>query len=310
MAKLGSGTLNERYYVGIDGGGTKTHLVVLNKDGNLIREAFSGPSSIDTVSFEESFQAIEAALAGSGFAKPISGVFAGIGGIASNLDEEKYETGLRAMRLFAKAKYIEVRNDVYCALASGRGSLQGMALILGTGSVCFGINNHNTWRCGGYHFKEGDAGSAFDVGFHALKYYARVLDGRYPPSSFSDAIKGYLGIDTFSGLVTYFANLNRTEVAKIAPIVTGFGRENQHAYKILLEAAEEVRLLVEGVYRNLEFESATLVVIGGLGTADTLFKELYAASIRRISSLIEIIQPQYSPAMGAALLAREAIERL
>lgn len=297
-----------RYFLGIDGGGTKTHLVIINQDAKIIQEVFRGASSVDTVSFEASFKTVLEAFESIRFSKPILGIYAGIGGIASENDREKYENGLSEMSYFSKCKYIEVRNDVYGALASGTGVLQGMALILGTGSVCFGINKSKTWRCGGYHYKEGDAGSAFDVGIHALKYYARVLDGRYPVSSFSDAIKDHLKLDSFSELVEYFNNLNRTEVAKIAPLVTGFGRVNQHAYKILLEAAEEVRLLVEGVYRNLDFDITTLVVIGGIGTADTLYKELFASSIRRISSQISIIRPLYSPAHACALLAKDVVD--
>ncbi len=301
---------SDRYYLGIDGGGTKTHFVIINQNADIVQESVVGPSSVDTVSFEISFQTISEAFESLRFTKQISGIYAGIGGIASENDQEKYETGLRQMPFFSRCKYIEVRNDVYGALASGNGTLQGMALILGTGSVCFGINNDKTWRCGGFHYKEGDAGSAFDVGFHALKYYARVLDGRYPQSSFSDAIKNHLNITMFSELVSYFNNLSRTDVAKIAPLVTGFGRVNQHAYKILLEAAEEVRLLVEGVYRNLDFGITTLVVIGGIGTADTLYKELFAASIRRISSQITIIQPLYTPARACALLAKDFVEKI
>ncbi len=301
---------SDRYYLGIDGGGTKTHFVILNQNAEIVQESVHGPTSIDTVSFEISFQTISEAFESFRFTKKITGIYACIGGIASVSDQETYENGLRQIPVFSKCKYIEVQSDVYGALASGNGSLQGMALILGTGSVCFGINNAKTWRCGGYHFKEGDAGSAFDVGFHALKYYARVLDGRFPPSSFSDAIKNHLNIDSFSELVNYFNNLNRTNVAKIAPLVTGFGRVNQHAYKILLEAAEEVRLLVEGVYRNLDFEITTLVVIGGIGTADTMYKEVFASSIRRISSQISIIQPLYTPAHACALLAKDFVEKI
>ncbi|MBN2503708.1 MAG: hypothetical protein JXB20_00015 [Bacilli bacterium] len=310
MKSKGSNPNEPLYFLGIDGGGTKTHLVICDNQGKIIAEGFSGSSSIDTVDLQTSMESIDAAYNDSGFHGTIQGVFAGIGGIAGNEDESEYAEALSKLPFLEKCKYIETKNDVYGALASGNGELQGMALILGTGSVCFGINNGKTWRCGGYHYLEGDAGSAYDVGFQALKYYARVLDGRFPRSLFSQAIETELKITTFPDLVDYFSKLNRTEVAKLAPIVTGFGRENQHAYKILTVAAEEVRLLVEGVYRNLEFDLSDLVVIGGLGTAETLYKELYANAIHRLSSKINIISPAYTPAQACALLARDALSRI
>ncbi|MFA7044860.1 MAG: BadF/BadG/BcrA/BcrD ATPase family protein [Candidatus Izemoplasmatales bacterium] len=295
----------KQYFLGIDGGGTKTQLVIIDEKGSIVAEGNAGTASIDTISFSDSFKTIQEALKKMQIDIEISGVFAGIGGIASTEHEEAYIEGLRHITWLNQATYIQVKNDVYGALASGNGELQGIALILGTGAVCFGINGEKTWRCGGYHYKEGDAGSAFDVGFQALKYYARVLDGRYLPSSFSDAIRDYLGIDDFIGLVKYFHNLERTKTAKIAPIVTSYARSDQHAYKIVATAADEVRLLVEGVYRQLHFQETDLVVIGGIGTADTIYKELYAQAVLRISPDIHIILPKYTPAYACALIAKE-----
>ncbi len=297
-----------RFYLGIDGGGTKTHIVVIDQSGEIVAEGFSGRSSIDTVDFEESMRAVKTAYRDSGFFGMVKAAFAGIGGIASADDEKRYVDDLGKLAFLQEADWIDAKNDVYGALASGSGKLQGMALILGTGSVCFGINQGKKWRTGGYHYLEGDAGSAFDVGMQALRYYARVLDGRYPKSNFSDQIKSQIEIDDFAHMVEYFSELNRTEVAKLAPIVTGFGRIDQHAYRILADAAEEVRLLAEGVYLNLGFDEADCVVIGGIGTADTLYKELYANAIRRLSTKIRLVSPQYTPAHACALLARDNYE--
>jgi N-acetylglucosamine kinase-like BadF-type ATPase len=293
------------YFAGVDGGGTKTQLVIIDEEGKIVAEAVAGTASVDTISFSASLDTVAAVLAQSQFETEISGIFVGIGGIASEDHEMTYIEGLKKLPLLMNAHYFQAKNDVYAALASGKGTLQGIALILGTGAVCFGINGDRVWRCGGYHFKEGDAGSAYDVGLQALKYYARVLDGRYPQSAFSNAVRDYLNIDSFSSLVEYFHHLERTTTAKIAPIVTSFARTDQYAYKIMTTAAEEVRLLVEGVYRNLDFKEADLVVVGGIGTADTIYKEIYAQAILRISPNIHIIQPKYTPAYACALIARD-----
>lgn len=295
--------MSKTYFLGIDGGGTKTEFVLVDEMGVIVARAIGGASSIDTITYEESMKSITVTFTLLKTDVKVSRIFAGIGGIASEFDSERYAEQLRKLPFVAEDAIIEVKNDVYAALASGRGTLEGMTLILGTGSVCFGVRDGVSWRCGGYHFKEGDAGSAFDLGFMALKYYARVLDGRYEPSEFSEAIKNHLGIDDFSRLVTYFDHLNRTQVAQIAPIVTAFGAINQYAYKILVEAAEEVRLLVEGVYRHLGFDITTLSIIGGLGNAKTLYRQLFLQNIKRISPNIEVIESTYNPAHAMALLA-------
>jgi N-acetylglucosamine kinase-like BadF-type ATPase len=298
--------MEKRYFLGIDGGGTKTEMVLVDETGNIAARALGGTSSIDTIPLAESMKTIRETFQLLGIKAKISAIFAGIGGIASRTDSQKYTDGLRSLPFVETGAAIRSENDVFAALASGKGILEGMTLILGTGSVCFGINkNGDSWRCGGYHFKEGDCGSAFDLGFHALQYYARVLDGRLEPSEFSNTLKNHLKIDDFSHLVTYFEHLNRTEVAKIAPIVTGFGVFDQYAYKILVDAAEEVRSMVEGVYRHLGFDATTVSIIGGAGTAKTLYRQLVFQNIKKISSNIDIIESKYNPAHALALLAKE-----
>lgn len=295
--------MSRTYYLGIDGGGTKTELVLVDETGAIITRAIGSASSIDTITLSESMKSVLETFIKMNANVQVSAIFAGIGGIASDLDSKNYATALRELPFVASDARIEAKNDVYAALASGRGTLDGMTIILGTGAVCFGIRDGVSWRCGGYHYKEGDAGSAFDLGFHALKYYARVVDGRYEPSEFSEAIKKQLGLSDFSSLVTYFDHLNRTEVAKFAPLVTAFGTVNQYAYKILVDAAEEVKLLVEGVYRNLGFDQTTLSIIGGLGNAKTLYRQLFIQNIKKIAPNIEIIESLYNPAHAMAILA-------
>ncbi|MCK7486013.1 MAG: hypothetical protein MZU97_11025 [Bacillus subtilis] len=112
---------------------------------------------------------------------PVSAVFAGLGGIAGPLDVERYiRRPPDRCPSFPQGARVGADSDVSNALASGNGTLEGMALIVGTGSVCFGVHDGKSWRAGGYHYKEGDAGSGFDLGFMALKHYARVIDGRHP----------------------------------------------------------------------------------------------------------------------------------
>jgi N-acetylglucosamine kinase-like BadF-type ATPase len=300
--------MEKKYFLGIDGGGTKTEIVLLDERGMVVSRAIGDASSIDTVSVSNSLKAVKKTFQSLERDVLVSAVYAGLGGITGMVDAQNYAKELQKMPFIEKDAPIQVQSDVYAALASGKGVLEGMTLILGTGSVCFGVREGKTWRAGGYHFKEGDAGSAFDLGFQALKYYSRVLDGRFEPSEFSAAIKNYLQIDNFSDLVRYFDQLDRTKVAQIAPLVTTFASVNQYAYKILVDAAEEVRLLVDCVYRHLNFDSTTLSIIGGLGNAKTPYRSLIIQNIKKVAPRIEIIESQYSPAHALAILAKKAFD--
>ncbi len=296
--------METRYYLGIDGGGTKTHACLIDEFDNTISEAFGPASSIDTVSLETSLASIEKTYAGLNVKPALTGLFIGLGGIAGETDIRKYVAAVRALPFVSPETLVAADNDVMNALASGTGTLEGMALIIGTGAVCFGMKAGQSWRTGGYHYKEGDAGSGFDLGLQALKHYARVIDGRHPVTDFSLAIGSVLAITDFASLVQYFDKLNRTEVAKLAPIVTAFATIDQYAYKIVADAADEIRLLVETVYHKLGFADCDLTIVGGLGNADTSYRDLFLHNIKKISSAIRIVKPIHSPARAAAAIAK------
>jgi len=231
----------------------------------------------------------------------ISGVFAGISGLSSAQMEDEF---IRILHTFSHIKIsspIVVKSDSYTALLSMNGDLEGIALILGTNSSCFGIRHGESFRVGGYPFMEGDAGSAYDLGNQALKYYARVLDHRINESNFSRAIGDLLKIHSISELDDYFVHFDRVKVAELAKLVTKFAPINQYAYQILASAADEAKLMVEAVYRTLHFEGTSLVFAGGLIQADTMYRNLVFQNIKKINSLIQIESPLYSPAQAAAL---------
>ncbi len=296
--------MDTRYYLGFDGGGTKTHACLMDDLDRIVCEAYGPASSIDTVPLETSLASLSATYAALPEKHPVAAVFAGLGGIAGPSDVERYVAALRQLPFVPEGARVGAENDVHNALASGNGTLEGMTLIVGTGSVCFGVHEGRSWRTGGYHYKEGDAGSGFDLGFMALKHYARVIDGRHPKSDFSEALRTALGIADFPTLVKYFDRINRTEVAKLAPIVTAFATVDQYAYKIIADAADELRLLVETVYHRLGFDACDLVIVGGLGNADTAYRDLFLQNIRKVSPSIRIAKPLYDPAHAAALIAK------
>src|SRR5690606_7924827 len=176
----------------IDGGGTKTAAAILDINGNLVGLAIDGPSSIDTVSLTETKRNIEKAvkkIINDEDIKVVS-VFAGIGGIISPKQEQVVVDLLRQLDFVTKDAIVVAKNDVYNALAGGLETRAGIAIIIGTGSVAFGKDESgNTWRCGGYGHKEGDAGSAYDLGSQALKLLARNIDGRIKSSDFLEELK-------------------------------------------------------------------------------------------------------------------------
>src|SRR6476660_9052757 len=51
-----------RYFLGVDGGGTKTHAVILDAGGRVAGEAFTGGSNLLRVGLEDALSNIETAV--------------------------------------------------------------------------------------------------------------------------------------------------------------------------------------------------------------------------------------------------------
>jgi N-acetylglucosamine kinase-like BadF-type ATPase len=299
-----------KYYLGIDGGGTKTKVVVIDNHENMIYEAVGSPSSIDTVDGEKTFLSIEKALDEFFKVNPdvfFTSIFAGIGGIVFETDYKYVENLLSGLKGVNNDTLIQARNDMENALYSGLCFNEGIVLIVGTGMVAYGRDTYgNTHKCGGWGYKVGDEGSGYDLGLKAIKHVVRVLDNRLARTDFAEEIATHIGIKQATDIVPWM-NLNytnRTVIADLAPIVTKHANlGNSFAKEIVDEATSELALAVQGVYHQLKLKNEKLVIVGSLGNASGYFKNQLHQKIHRISQFIEIIGPQIDPALAAAMMA-------
>ncbi|MBE0701332.1 MAG: hypothetical protein IH571_06575 [Acholeplasmataceae bacterium] len=183
----------ERYFLGIDGGGTKTKVSIIDEKQTNLYMGIGGPSSIDTVNAKQTLQSIRDALADVteklGFFPMFSAVYVGLGGIVTETDCHITEKLLRDLPGVTKETKITARNDMENALASGLCFKEGITLIAGTGMVAYGKDKQgNFQKCGGWGYKEGDAGSAYFLGYEALKAAVYATDGRLPATKFTDEV--------------------------------------------------------------------------------------------------------------------------
>lgn len=293
----------KNYYLGIDGGGSKTAFALIDEFDRLVYYKECGPSALDTVSFGELEQVLKEGTKEIPF--PVKAIFAGLGGIVSQEHIEKVKAILKKLPVCDDKTVLDAGNDVINALYGGLGGRDGLILIAGTGSVCFGKRNGKYWRSGGYCYQEGDAGSAYDLGRKALQHLARVLDGRRQKSAFSEALSEKTGCYTYDSLACFIASRTRTEVASLAKVVTESSAD-PYAERIIENGVNEVLEMIRAVYETLGFEDNTpFTVIGSLGNAPTLYRKLLLEGIKKISENLIYQEKRFEAYMGSALKAKE-----
>lgn len=292
-----------KYYAGIDGGGTKTKVVIINEDKEVMFQAVAGPTSLDTVTLETIKKTLFSLFKSWTSASTLDGVFAGLGGIANEIDQESIIKILKTLPHVTNKTYLAADNDVKNALAGSLGHDQGMVLIAGTGSAVYGHYRKQSWRAGGISAKEGDPGSAYDLGFQALRHLGKVIDGRCPATAFSHDLMTSLKIKDYPTLAKFFNATDRTTIASISPIVTRH-HEDPYAQGMMAKGIHELVLMVTTVYQRLGFQQTELGLVGSLANANTPYKSNLIQAIKKvIPSLTIIAPPRHDAGIGSALLA-------
>ena len=302
-------------YLGIDGGGTKTKITIINELDEVIFENISGPSSMDTVSNDVTLSNIIKALKPYTDQYPdcyFTGVFVGLGGIVFDKDCRQIEEIVRTIPQTDHVTLIKARNDMYNALYSSNRFDKAMTLICGTGMVAFGKHKGKTHKCGGWGYKEGELGSAFHLGTEAIRHCIRAFAKRYPMDKFAEDIANQISISRSTDIIGIMDHLygNRTLVAKLAPLVTKHANlGNERAKEIVDYATSEIALAVKGVYTTLQFQDVPLVVVGSLGNSKGYFKDQLHQKIQEISTSIHIMEPIIDPSLAAAFAAKRLGEK-
>ena len=182
-------------YLGVDGGGTKTHIVLLNDAKEFVCEGIAGASNPLRVGIETAvaniIKAINAACDVSNQSRGdiVSATF-GLAGVRRSDLRQRIREGVYKQLHIGK---IEVVTDAEIALYGATLGKAGLVVIAGTGSVCIGQNDKGEkFSAGGWGPLAGDEGGGAGIARSALHAIAKASDGRGKLTSLSD-----LAIDYF-----------------------------------------------------------------------------------------------------------------
>ncbi len=303
------------YFLGFDGGGTKTDCVLLDAEGLVLRKSQGGPSNPLRSGYPKAWFSVsgaaDAVLAHQAIrAVDINGICAGFGGAARPSVARRMSTFLE--RSFPKAE-VKVTTDIEIALAAAAGTGPGVVLMAGTGSVAYGRNAEGkTIRAGGWGPWLGDEGSAFDIGRRALTAVRRYDDGMGPATILSSRVLKSLGYREWSGVIEHIAKDPDEVFPRVYPVVARAAEEGDEVSREILAGAVDALIdLATHVIHNLGLaaEQFPLVRSGGVFAHSSFLDSLVDARLHEIASRATIGPLRKSPAEAAANLARSAARR-
>ena len=293
------------FVCGVDGGGTKTTAICCSPDGKEIARRVFGPfnlNSIGTQAFESILKELVLFLNETGNCRALC---MGAAGITNSRVAECAKAVLGKTGIPYK-----LMGDFEIAHTGALDGKEGIILIAGTGSVCYGKNRAgSTAMAGGWGHLIGDAGSGYGIGRDALSAIARMHDGYGEPTILKDLLARELKLDTAEKIVSYVYSNDKSAVAALSPIVDkAYSMGDAVATQIIRSNAEALVQLVKAVASRLNFNSCNVALLGGLLESQTALRKEFEILMAENAPSLHCVPPLHSAAEGAVLEALNLVK--
>lgn len=308
------------FFLGMDGGGTKTAFVLLDGNGTVVAEDrqpssyyFGSESGIDLV--EQVLRAgVGAVVEAAGIrVEDLTFAFLAVPGYGEASADVAHLDAMPA-RVLGHDRYL-CGNDMLSGWAGSLAGRDGINVVAGTGSVAYGERGDRAHRTGGWSELFGDEGSAYWVAVQGLNAFSRMADGREPRTALHGAVREALGVrddgddlDAIGVVVDRWQG-DRSRIAGLARVVTATADAGDaRALGIVRAAAAELAVLVTATATALGHGPGDVVPVswsGGLFNAPVVRSE-FEEALRRSPFRLELVTPQHGPELGGALYAVRA----
>lgn len=298
------------YYLGIDGGGTKTRCVIANETTILAR-AVSGGSNIirlgEAKARESLHSAVRQACASARISpNELQTVCIGAAGAA------RPDAAAKLRSIFIELNpqlEIQVVGDNVIALEAAFGSGPGVIAIAGTGSVIYGRDaSGRTARAGGWGFAISDEGSGHWIGRHAISELLSARD-RGLETALTALILEIWRLDTIDALIQHANATPPPEFPRLFPIVVRATDQGDGiARGLLVRAGTELAELAAIVLRRVAPDPphVPVAVTGSVFRQSEDVRRVFYNQLEATFPGITLLDDFVDPVLGALSLARAA----
>ncbi len=307
-----------KYFIGIDGGGTKTAYVVGNEKGEILfRHKTEGSSyqgsSIDAV-LNQISTAVDYCLIQVNLKREnCAGMVVGLPcyGESKNEDQEIQEKA----KVYLSGIPYHIVNDVEVGWAGSLKLRDGINVVAGTGSIAFGRNEYKqTARSGGWSTFFSDEGSCYWLGRRTMELFGKESDGRLPKGALHKLIIEQYQLKEdidFIAITEQEIIPYREKVAQLQKILLEAAEQGDtSAIHLYHEASEELYLMILGVVQQLKLSGKSFCwsYSGGLFHAKKFVLPRLKEKVNGLGG--KLIDPMATPDEGAFLLAKEYFDEV
>jgi N-acetylmuramic acid 6-phosphate etherase len=285
--------------LGVEGGGTKTAWVLVERDGadlHILNQGKLPPSNFRLVTpdrlrtiFSELPKQIDRA-----------GVF-----LAGCALEDQPALSHICAGIWPSAKII-TGNDRDSGLAAALGRGEGIVVNAGSGSSVTGRRGDKIEKAGGWGHILGDAGGGYFLVIQALRFILSEYDLHRGEVQFTAKILRALCLNNLDELVRWAQTADKMEIALLAPVVfEAAAGGDARVMEIIEEGARVLGEYTEAVASRLRLLAPKVVLMGGLFHRDSTYTHAFRRKLKKNLPDARVATADRPPELGAAWLAAE-----
>lgn len=299
------------YYLGVDIGGTKSHALIVDGEGNAVGFGSAGPGNHESVGYnglrETLRVVVNGALEMAGLSRQALSA-AGFGVAGYDWPSEREPT-LEAIDTLGLHVPLEAVNDTIIGLLAGTSHGWGIAVVAGTGTNCWGWDQHQRiGRVTGVGF--GERGGAGDLVYQALSAIAAEWTLRGPKTLLTDKFLHLTGAKDIPDLIEGL-ELGKYEISSDhAPLVYQVASQGDEVARALIEwAGRELGYTAQAVIRQLSIQKLDfeVILVGSLYQMGEMLIDPMRKVIHSEAPGARLITLAVPPVVGGVFLAMEQV---
>jgi N-acetylglucosamine kinase-like BadF-type ATPase len=296
------------YYLGIDGGGTKTVFRLVDEDGHTVKEVRKGTSNPNDIGMEIALSVLRDGIAEAceGIAYSQITVFAGIaGGGMSGNNAEILRQFFCKFSFFAFENGSDIEN-----LSALSDDEKRILVIMGTGFIVYAINGTKKKRIAGWGQLFDEGGSGYTIGKDAIVAVLSAGDGSGKQTILTTFMEEKIG-ETAEAHLAKFYQGGKRYIAEFASVVFRAAEAGDAVALTILE--NNMRFVAEKISTALAFLNSTtndadipVMLAGGISNQSEILFPLIEKHIT--CDNYHLIPLTDEPVEGAIRRARKIFE--
>lgn len=314
-------SINRKVVVAVDGGGTKTRLIIGDNHGQLLADFTGDGSNHQICGAQEVFTVIDGllndALKHAGISRnQIDYAVLGLAG--ADMPEDFVNLKKLLQPAFAEIDY-EIVNDTWLILRGGLPRSVGAVCVCGTGTNAAAENEKGDKAIlRSLDYMIGSYGGGGDIAAEALHYAFRADEKTGEPTRLVYELPVIFGVDDLDGIVPLIypqPDESAIEIMKtISELVFKLSNEGDGVcQEILIDMGRTLGKMTAGVIEQTgQSDTCVDVVMGGrvLTGASPLIRDALALELHKKAPYAKLIQSWLPPVAGAWLMALDRVDLL